>query len=140
MDYDNIKLKRVYDTREDSDGRRLLADRLWPRGIKKSDLHYDDWIKELCPSDALRKAWHKGDISYQKFESAYRQELSEQLTLLAELAQQATEQVVTLLSAVKSLEQSHLPILKKAILEQSEENERDRQRPSSSPVCYSKDN
>ena len=52
----NIQCKRVYDPAEQSDGYRILVDRLWPRGIKKTDLALDEWDKEITPSTELRKA------------------------------------------------------------------------------------
>ena len=52
----NIQCKRVYDPAEQSDGYRVLVDRLWPRGIKKTDLALDEWDKEITPSTELRKA------------------------------------------------------------------------------------
>ena len=51
----NIQCKRVYDPAEQSDGYRILVDRLWPRGIKKTDLALDEWDKEITPSTELRK-------------------------------------------------------------------------------------
>ena len=49
-----IKLKRVYDKRSSTDGVRYLVERLWPRGIKKTDLHLDGWLKDVAPSTELR--------------------------------------------------------------------------------------
>lgn len=112
-----IKLKRVYDEPAKADGVRLLADRLWPRGVKKSELDHDDWIKTLCPSNELRKAWHQHDMSYDEFKKRYRQSLKAESQALTEVADIAKKQQLTLLSAVKDLEQSHLPILKQAIAE-----------------------
>jgi uncharacterized protein YeaO (DUF488 family) len=110
-----IRLKRVYDKPVKADGIRLLADRLWPRGIKKTDLDYDDWIKSLCPPNELRKAWHNDELSYAEFKKQYRQSLKSESETLNELAEMAGKKPITLLSAVKELEQSHLPILKQAI-------------------------
>lgn len=135
--YDQIQLKRVYDTAEKSDGVRLLADRIWPRGVKKTELDHDEWIKDLCPSNSLRKAWHNDEMSYRQFEEKYRKELSQQTENLIRLANETTQHTVTLLSAVKNIERSHLPILKKTIMEQIEENEFNLSGPASSPVCYS---
>lgn len=72
-----IKIKRVYDDPEKSDGYRILVDRLWPRGIKKECLQYDEWAKEITPSPRLR-SWFHNDISghWEEFTSMYREELS----------------------------------------------------------------
>ena len=60
-----ILLKRIYEEKEDSDGFRILVDRLYPRGIKKESLHIDLWAKEIAPTDTLRKAYHTtGDYQY----------------------------------------------------------------------------
>lgn len=116
---DNIRLKRVYDRAEDADGVRLLADRLWPRGIKKTDLVYDDWIKDLCPSDELRKAWHQHVLTYEAFTKRYLQALQSESEALERLASLAEKEQITLLSAVKDLNRSHLPVLRQAILQKT---------------------
>ncbi len=135
--YALIQLKRVYETVEKADGRRFLADRIWPRGVKKTELDYDEWLKDLCPSNSLRKAWHNNEINYPQFEKNYRKELRQHTENLIKLAEEAACHPVTLLSSVKDIEHSHLPILRKAIIEQIEENEFNVSRPASSPVCYS---
>ena len=54
----NIKLKRTYDAPEADDGYRVLVDRLWPRGIKKENLHADEWAKTIAPTTECRKAFN----------------------------------------------------------------------------------
>ena len=110
-----IRLKRVYDRVEAKDGIRLLADRLWPRGIKKADLDYEIWIKELCPSTMLRRAWHSQQIDYATFKQAYAQELQQQPAGLEEMATLLMESDITLLTATKEPERSHLPVLRDCI-------------------------
>ena len=70
-----IQCKRVYDPQEASDGYRILVDRLWPRGIKKEALNYDEWCKILAPSTDLRKAFHGETLDFAHFSQRYRQEL-----------------------------------------------------------------
>lgn len=135
-DYDPIKLKRVYDKTEKSDGIRLLADRLWPRGIKKSELEYEDWIKALCPSTELRKEWHNNALSYAEFSKCYSKELDNQQPQLNKVASQLKNETVTLISAVTDLEKSHLPTLKKHLLEALEEISFGDTTERTSPVCY----
>ncbi len=53
-----LKLKRVYEAPATADGMRILVDRLWPRGIAKEKAKIDLWLKEIAPSDALRKRFH----------------------------------------------------------------------------------
>lgn len=134
--YDNIKLKRVYAEPADSDGIRLLADRLWPRGVKKSHLKHDQWIKALCPSNTLRKSWHHHTIEYEEFKYRYAKELHAQETALNAVAKLAEKGTVTLLSAVKQLDTSHLPILKQHILIALEAVDVVQSNQYASPVCY----
>lgn len=137
--YDNIKLKRVYDAPVETDGTRLLADRLWPRGVKKSQLKHDQWIKVLCPSDTLRKSWHQHAIEYEEFKRRYVDELHAQETALNTVAKLAENGTVTLLSAAKQLDSSHLPILKQHILMTLEANDVAQSDERASAVCYQKD-
>ena len=71
----NIQCKRVYDPAEQSDGYRVLVDRLWPRGIKKTDLALDEWDKEITPSTELRKAFHGEVVDFATFREQYLAEL-----------------------------------------------------------------
>lgn len=73
----NIQLKRIYDEPEPSDGYRVLVDRLWPRGVSKEDARLDAWLKELTPSDELRKWYHEDkEERWAEFRTAYREELA----------------------------------------------------------------
>ena len=56
----NIKIKRVYAGFNKKDGARILVDRLWPRGVRKEEAHIDKWVKDIAPSDSLRK-WFNHD-------------------------------------------------------------------------------
>ena len=67
-----IQCKRVYEQASPDDGYRVLVDRLWPRGVKKMDLAYDEWCKTLTPSNELRKAFHGETIDFDAFSQAYR--------------------------------------------------------------------
>jgi uncharacterized protein YeaO (DUF488 family) len=70
-----LKLKRIYDPPARTDGFRILVDRLWPRGVSKSTAHVDAWIKEIGPSNALRK-WFAHDPSrWTEFQRRYDAEL-----------------------------------------------------------------
>jgi uncharacterized protein YeaO (DUF488 family) len=70
-----IKLKRAYDPPSKADGVRYLVERLWPRGVKKTDLHLDDWIKEVAPSTALRKWFSHDPAKWAEFQRRYIAEL-----------------------------------------------------------------
>jgi uncharacterized protein YeaO (DUF488 family) len=72
----NISIKRVYDELDD-ESYRVLADRLWPRGIKKEVLHPDIWPKEICPSNQLRKDLHSNKVDQEEFTKLYKKEIKE---------------------------------------------------------------
>ena len=106
-----IVCKRVYDDALKEDGYRILVDRLWPRGIKKSDLLHDEWNKALAPSSALRKAFHSETIDFSKFTRLYREELMAQQVALHAVAARAREGNITLLYAAKNTAQNHARVL-----------------------------
>jgi len=93
-----IRLKRVYERPAEEDGRRILVDRLWPRGLKKEQARIDEWRKDLAPSDALRK-WFKHDpAKWDAFCARYHRELSDtgRLDDLRDLARLAKRSTITL--------------------------------------------
>ncbi|WP_024461261.1 DUF488 domain-containing protein [Marinimicrobium sp. LS-A18] len=135
----NIVFKRVYEAAERSDGARILVDRLWPRGKRREDLQLTEWYRDASPSPALRRAWHQGEISDQRFADDYRKELDAQPETLVPLMRHARQSRLSLLTASRNPEQSHLPILKNALLDQlaREDDEADDRAPSS-PTCYNR--
>ena len=70
-----VTLKRAYDKASLSDGQRVLVDRLWPRGVKKEAARIDQWLKNLAPSDTLRK-WFHASANWNVFKKRYFHELS----------------------------------------------------------------
>jgi uncharacterized protein YeaO (DUF488 family) len=75
-----IRLKRVYDDVEDSDGTRFLVERLWSRGMKKESLVLNAWLKNVAPSDSLRR-WYAHDVQkWEEFQQRYRSELEKMRT------------------------------------------------------------
>lgn len=137
--YSNIKLKRVYEKADNDDGIRLLADRIWPRGLSKLAFDYDEWIKSLCPSHSLRKKWHSREIDYELFCEGYRIELKEHRLNIQALALTAIQSRITLLTSAKLPQQSHLAVLRNVILEAAEELHTDT-KDNASSVCYSLSN
>jgi uncharacterized protein YeaO (DUF488 family) len=97
------KVKRVYDPPAADDGARVLVDRLWPRGITKEKAALDEWLRDVAPSDALRKRVHSGEASYDEFVRAYAAELEREpaKAAAASLRARLAEGPVTLLFAAK---------------------------------------
>ena len=106
-----IHCKRVDDPHDATDGYRVLVDRLWPRGLRKSDLQLDEWCKTLAPSNELRKAFHSQSIDFTAFCEAYRDELTQHQQEGRRLASLAKTQTLTLLYAAKSTSQNHALVL-----------------------------
>ena len=106
-----IQTKRVYDQPAKTDGFRILVDRLWPRGLTKQRAQVDLWLKEVAPSDALRKSFHASE-DWPAFEKRYRQELAGKKDLLAEVRKlEKQHQKVTLLFGRKDEKQNQAIIL-----------------------------
>jgi uncharacterized protein YeaO (DUF488 family) len=72
-----IKLKRVYERPEPADGMRVLVERLWPRGVRRSILQMDAWLKDVAPSDALRRWFNHDPAKWQVFQERYAAELAQ---------------------------------------------------------------
>ncbi|MGP6134971.1 DUF488 domain-containing protein [Enterobacter chuandaensis] len=106
-----IQCKRVYEQASPDDGYRVLVDRLWPRGVKKTNLAYDEWCKTLTPSSALRKDFHSKAIDFKAFTKAYKEELAQHKDEGQRLAALAKKQTLTLLYGAKDKEQNHALVL-----------------------------
>jgi uncharacterized protein YeaO (DUF488 family) len=73
-----FRVKRVYEPAAAGDGLRVLVDRLWPRGVAKEKAQIELWLKEVAPSDALRRRVHDGKMSWDEFVAAYGRELAQE--------------------------------------------------------------
>lgn len=108
-----ISIGRVYDPPDPGLGARLLVDRLWPRGIRKSDLYLDDWLRQVTPSNDLRKWYHADPASrYPEFARRYEQELSGNPDGVGDCLQWCRKGPVLLLTAAHDPETSHVPVLR----------------------------
>lgn len=107
-----IRIKRVYDEPASSDGMRVLVDRLWPRGLKKENARIDQWLKEVAPSDALRKWFGHDPAKWAQFKQRYFKELAPHRDTLRELLQQARSKTLTLLFAAKDEQHNNAVALK----------------------------
>lgn len=98
----NIEIKRAYDAPQDSDGYRVLVDRLWPRGEKKDVFEYDLWAKEIAPSTELREWFHQDEIGrWNDFYNKYVAELNESSYTKAFINQLKEHHTITLLYSAK---------------------------------------
>ncbi len=132
-----ISIKRVYESVDDSDGARVLVDRLWPRGKRREDLVLTEWYRDAAPSNELRRSWHNGNIDTDVFAKKYDRELRNNPDTLIPLMRWARQGRLTLLTAVRNPDESHAPVLKTAIEKAlGEEDLQDRQGEPSSPTCY----
>ncbi len=99
-----IKVKRIYEEPKKTDGFRILVDRLWPRGIKKEEAAIDLWLKDIAPSDSLRK-WFNHDVKkWPEFKKRYVKELADKQELINSIINESKSKTVTLLFAAKETE------------------------------------
>lgn len=112
----HIELERVYEE-DHHGGYRVLVDRLWPRGVKKTDLKYDEWLKDVAPSDALRRWYGHEPDRYGEFAHRYRAELKAAPAIdgLARLRRLAIHRRLVLLTATKDVEHSGAEVLRKVL-------------------------
>ncbi len=110
-----LKVKRIYDKPSRGDGSRVLVDRLWPRGLRKEAAALDAWMKEVAPSDELRK-WYGHDISrWQEFKRRYAAELAGRDDLLQDLEDKARAGTLTLLFGAKEERYNNATALKEML-------------------------
>lgn len=112
-----IRCKRVYEQPSRDDGRRVLVDRLWPRGISRKTACIDDWLKELAPSDQLRRWYGHDPARWDEFRHRYRLELVVKDPLLDQLLREASQGPITLLFAAKDAEHNNAVVLKEFLEE-----------------------
>jgi uncharacterized protein YeaO (DUF488 family) len=107
-----IRIKRIYATAANEDGWRVLVDRLWPRGMKKEAVKIDLWMKEVAPSDVLRKWFAHEPKKWPEFQKKYRTELKQTKELLAELKDMEKKHgTLTLLFGAKDEEHNQAVVL-----------------------------
>lgn len=114
---DALRVARIYD-HPGPEARRILVDRLWPRGIARADAPVDDWMKDVAPSAALRAWYGHRPERFVEFARRYESELAVEpaRTAVAELVAQLRAQPVVLVTATKDVEHSHAAVLHKVLL------------------------
>ena len=92
-----IQVKRVYEPVSESDGERILVDRLWPRGLSKETARISVWLRDIAPTDELRKWYTHDEAKWAEFKKRYFSELSGKGDLIATIMERAKKGNVTLL-------------------------------------------
>jgi uncharacterized protein YeaO (DUF488 family) len=112
------QIKRIYDPSGSEDGKRYLVDRLWPRGVSKSEVHLDGWLKEPDPSDELRQWFGHNPARWKECKRRYRLELKakSKKAKLLELAREIEMGAVTFLFADKDRERNNALALREELL------------------------
>lgn len=115
----DVQVRRVYEPLREQDGRRVLVDRLWPRGLSKDAAHLDAWLRDVAPSDELRRWYSHAPERFSEFEQRYRKELDEPTRkhVLDELCAHARAGRLTLLCATKDADRSNAAVLRAVLLE-----------------------
>ncbi|WP_263368756.1 DUF488 domain-containing protein [Edaphobacter bradus] len=106
-----LKIKRVYDEPAEDDGTRILVDRLWPRGLSKEKARVDLWLKDVAPSNELRKWFAHDPAKWTEFKSRYHAELKHNGGPLATLQQAIAGGTVTLLYGAKDQQHNEAVVL-----------------------------
>jgi uncharacterized protein YeaO (DUF488 family) len=110
----NLRIKRIYEPTDAADGFRVLVDRLWPRGLARERAKIDLWLKEIAPSDTLRRRFHGDPSAWDHFKTAYYAELEQAPAQSAvhELLDRLTRGPITLLFAARDESRKNAVALK----------------------------
>jgi uncharacterized protein YeaO (DUF488 family) len=106
-----IPIKRVYDPPAEEDGRRILVDRLWPRGLSKDKAKVSLWLKEIAPSSGLRKWFGHDPALWDEFQRRYRAELDENVEATRQLRDALKDGPATLLYGAHDTEHNQAVVL-----------------------------
>ncbi|HLN89267.1 MAG TPA: DUF488 family protein [Candidatus Binatia bacterium] len=108
-------MKRAYEKPASEDGKRILVERLWPRGLKKEDAKIDEWLKDVAPSTELRKWYCHEPKKWLKFSEKYRKELKAQNAIVSRLASESKKGNVTFIFGSKEEKMNNAVALKEYI-------------------------
>lgn len=108
-----IVCRRIYEEASPQDGKRVLVDRVWPRGMRKEDAHLDEWLREVAPSNELRRWYGHDPARFAEFRRRYRAELrdAEHREAAEHLRDLAAHERLTLLTATKDVDHSQAAVL-----------------------------
>lgn len=107
-----IRIKRAYNAEVPADGERFLVDRIWPRGIKKEALGLTLWVREVAPSDELRKWYGHDPAKFAEFKLRYEEELNHRPRTWRLLAEAARRNDITLVFAAREPALSNAAVLR----------------------------
>ena len=107
----DVRIKRAYEPPADSDGYRVLVDRLWPRGVSRDEARLDEWARELAPSAELRRWFGHDPARFAEFRRRYTDELASQPQKLRELRKRAREGTLTLVYSARDAEHNDALVL-----------------------------
>jgi len=96
-----LQLKRAYEPASSSDGKRILVDRLWPRGLSRKKAAIDEWLKDVAPSAALRRWFGHDPAKWAEFRRRYRHELTANRDIVCAIARLASRRRVTLVFSAR---------------------------------------
>lgn len=113
-----VQLKRIYEADEKDDGKRILVDRVWPRGVSKEDANLDEWFKEIGPSKDLRQWFGHDPDKFVAFKEKYKKELQEgkqkaDYDKLKEMEKESN--TITLVFSAKDKEHNQAQVLKEML-------------------------
>ena len=108
----HVNIKRVYEEPKKNDGKRILVDRLWPRGLRKAEVKVDLWLKEIAPSTALRKWFSHEPSKWEEFKKRYSVELEKKYEQISLLEREVSEGKVTLVYGAKDREHNGAVVLR----------------------------
>ena len=108
-----VNVRRIYEPPEQTDGTRVLVDRLWPRGVSKERAHLDLWLKAVAPSSELREWYGHVPERFDEFAARYRDELrdTDRAAAFSQLRELSTQGALTLLTASRAVEISEATVL-----------------------------
>ena len=123
-----IRIKRTYDQPTSADGRRILVDRLWPRGMTKEALAMDAWLKDVTPSTGLRQWFGHRPERWDEFRRRYERELDANIDAWEPIVEASTKGVVTLLYSAQDVAHNHAIVLRDYLARRGRRRARDRRR------------
>lgn len=113
---EHVHIKRVYEPAAKTDGFKVLVDRIWPRGLSKSDVMVDLWMKDVAPSTQLRKWFDHDPARWKVFQEKYRAELRQRSAELEELKAHAAKRRLTLVYSARDMEHNQALVLQQVLI------------------------